>query len=149
MFSWCDAKFFSCWQWRFWSDCGCAYLFESSLGAHVRRYFFTLRLRYMLEWKLHRRLFRMFSAYTTSKHSFFQRYENCVTPQQAHNIKMTSYQRRYDVITSHRRWYDVILTLCAYWLRFNGHKNRKKMYRHKVLISINGVKVKFILFSMQ
>ena len=33
--------------------------------------------------------------------------------QQAHNIKITSYQRRCDVITSHRRWYDVILTLCA------------------------------------
>ena len=30
--------------------------------------------------------------------------------QQAHNVKMTSYQRRCDVITSHRRWYDVILT---------------------------------------
>ena len=39
-----------------------------------------------------------------------------VPPQQAHNIKMTSYQRRCDVITSHRRWYDVILTLCAYWV---------------------------------
>ena len=30
------------------------------------------------------------------------------------DIKMTSYQRRCDVITSHRRWYDVILTLCAH-----------------------------------
>ena len=36
-------------------------------------------------------------------------------PQRAHNIKMTSYQRRCDVITSHRRWYDVILTMCACW----------------------------------
>ena len=36
-------------------------------------------------------------------------------PQQAYNIKMTSYQRQCDVITSHRRWYDVILTLCACW----------------------------------
>ena len=36
--------------------------------------------------------------------------------QQAHNIKMTSYQRRCDVITSHRRWYDVILKLCAHWV---------------------------------
>ena len=35
--------------------------------------------------------------------------------QQANNIKMTSYERRCDVITSHRRWYDVILTLCAHW----------------------------------
>ena len=33
--------------------------------------------------------------------------------QWAHNVKMTSYQRRCDVITSHRRWYDVILMLCA------------------------------------
>ena len=39
-----------------------------------------------------------------------------VGTQQAHNMKMTSYQRRCDVITSHRRWYDVILTLCAHWI---------------------------------
>ena len=38
------------------------------------------------------------------------------TTQQAHNVKMTSYQRRCDVITSHRRWYDVILMLCACWV---------------------------------
>ena len=38
-----------------------------------------------------------------------------VQSQLAHYIKMTSYQRRCDVITSHRRWYDVILTLCAHW----------------------------------
>ena len=36
-------------------------------------------------------------------------------PQWAHNVKMTSYQRRCDVITSHRRWYDVILMLFACW----------------------------------
>ena len=36
--------------------------------------------------------------------------ENLPPTQQAHNIKMTSYQRRCDVITSHRRWYDVILS---------------------------------------
>ena len=35
--------------------------------------------------------------------------------QWAHSVKMTSYQRRCDVITSHRRWYDVILMLCACW----------------------------------
>ena len=35
--------------------------------------------------------------------------------QWAHNVKMTSYQRRCNVITSHRRWYDVILMLCACW----------------------------------
>ena len=35
--------------------------------------------------------------------------------QWAHNVKMTSYQRRCDVITSHRRLYDVILMLCACW----------------------------------
>ena len=34
----------------------------------------------------------------------------------AHNVKMTSNQRRCDVITSHRRLYDVILMLCAYWV---------------------------------
>ena len=35
--------------------------------------------------------------------------------QRAHNVKMTPYQCRCDVITSHRRWYDVILMLCACW----------------------------------
>ena len=35
--------------------------------------------------------------------------------QWVHNVKMTSYQRRCDVITSHRRWYDVILMLFACW----------------------------------
>ena len=51
-------------------------------------------------------------------------YSNCLRKmvlctrytQQAHNVKMTSFQRRCDVITSHRRWYDVILTLCALWV---------------------------------
>ena len=38
--------------------------------------------------------------------------------QWAHNVKMTSYQRRCDVITSHRRWYDVILMMCACWAVF-------------------------------
>ena len=37
--------------------------------------------------------------------------------QQAHIIKMTSYQRRCDVITSHRRWY-IIWMLCAHWELF-------------------------------
>ena len=32
---------------------------------------------------------------------------------QAHNLKITSYQRRCDVLTSHRRRYDVVLTSCA------------------------------------
>ena len=41
--------------------------------------------------------------------------KSSVASAQAHNIKMTSYQRRCDVITSHRRCYDVILTLCAHW----------------------------------
>ena len=36
--------------------------------------------------------------------------------QWAHNFKITSYQRRCDVITSHRRWYDIILMLCACWV---------------------------------
>ena len=43
--------------------------------------------------------------------------------QQAHNIKMMSYQRRCDVITSHRRWYDVILTLCAHWVHSTAKKS--------------------------
>ena len=36
-------------------------------------------------------------------------------PQRAHDIRMTSYQRRCDVKTSHRRRSDVILTSCACW----------------------------------
>ena len=43
-----------------------------------------------------------------------------ILAEQAHNIKMTSYQRRCDVITSHRRWYDIILPLCAHWEAFHG-----------------------------
>ena len=35
--------------------------------------------------------------------------------QRAHDVKMTSYQRRCDVMTSHRRRSDVILTPCACW----------------------------------
>ena len=48
------------------------------------------------------------------------RWVHTQSSQQAHNIKMTSYQRRCDVITSHRRWYDVILTLCAHWVVGNA-----------------------------
>ena len=43
--------------------------------------------------------------------------------QQAHNIKMMSYQRQCYVITSHRRWYDIILTLCAHWGPFQCVKS--------------------------
>ena len=35
--------------------------------------------------------------------------------QRAHDVKMTSCQRRCDVITSHRRRYSVILTPNARW----------------------------------
>ena len=35
------------------------------------------------------------------------------TTQQAHNLKITSYQRRCDAMTSHRRRYDGVLTPCA------------------------------------
>ena len=36
-------------------------------------------------------------------------------PQRAFGVKMTSYQRRCDVITSHRRQYDVIFAPNARW----------------------------------
>ena len=36
--------------------------------------------------------------------------------QRAHDVKMTSYERRCDVITSHRRRYDVILAPNAHWV---------------------------------
>ena len=35
--------------------------------------------------------------------------------QRAHGVRMTSYQRRCDVMTSHRRRSDVIMTSCACW----------------------------------
>ena len=35
--------------------------------------------------------------------------------QRAHDVIMTSYQRRCDVMTSHRRRSDVIMTSCACW----------------------------------
>ena len=36
--------------------------------------------------------------------------------QQAHDVKMTSYQRWCNVMTSHRRRYDVILSPYAHWV---------------------------------
>ena len=48
-------------------------------------------------------------------------YYKLTCTQWAHNVKMTSYQRRCDVITSHRRWYDVILMLCACWVVHEHH----------------------------
>ena len=44
-----------------------------------------------------------------------QQRNNASITQRAHDVKMTSYQRRYDTMTSHRRRYDVILTSCACW----------------------------------
>ena len=41
--------------------------------------------------------------------------------QRAHDVKMTSYQRRCDVMTSHRRRSDVILTSCACWEQLPQH----------------------------
>ena len=39
-----------------------------------------------------------------------------IPSQQAQNIKITSYERRRDVMTSHRRSYDVVLTFfCVFW----------------------------------
>ena len=45
----------------------------------------------------------------------------CLFSQRAHDVKMTSYQRRCDVMTSHRVRSDVILTSCAFWV--NSHKS--------------------------
>ena len=39
----------------------------------------------------------------------------CELRQHAHDVKITSHQRRCDV-TLHRRWYDVVLTSCACWV---------------------------------
>ena len=47
--------------------------------------------------------------------------------QWAHNVKMTSYQRRCDVITSHRRWYDVILMLFACWVCTAPEERRQRL----------------------
>ena len=49
----------------------------------------------------------------------FNLYHSVDISQRAQNVKLTSYQRRCDVITSHRRWYDVILMLCACWDGFS------------------------------
>ena len=42
--------------------------------------------------------------------------------QRAHDVRMTSYRHRCDVMTSHRRRYDVILTSCARWEVTKGSK---------------------------
>ena len=59
--------------------------------------------------------FFFFFVSNIKKHHIYTKYSRTNTSQWAHNVKMTSYQRRCDVITSHRRWYDVILMLCACW----------------------------------
>ena len=41
--------------------------------------------------------------------------------QRAHDVKMTSYQRRCEVMTSHRCRTDVILTSCACWVQSNSN----------------------------
>ena len=38
-----------------------------------------------------------------------------IPSQQAQNIKITSYERRCDVMTSHRRSYDVVLTFFLFF----------------------------------
>ena len=47
-------------------------------------------------------------------------YYDIVRSQQAHDVEMTLYRRRCDVITSHRRQYDIISTLCARWVVTEG-----------------------------
>ena len=41
--------------------------------------------------------------------------KHLIASQRAHDVKMTSYQRRCDVMTSHRRRSDVIVMSCACW----------------------------------
>ena len=48
--------------------------------------------------------------------------------QQAHNVKMTSYWRRCNVITSHRRQNDVISTSCACWAKPDNSRYLPKQY---------------------
>ena len=50
----------------------------------------------------------------------------CVQSRWAFGAKMTSYERRCDVITSHRRLYDVILAPNAHW---DGTLFRVEKYR--------------------
>ena len=61
---------------------------------------------------------KYFGAYISNRDAYGHIHPLCEQDfaQWAHNVKMTSYQRRCDVITSHRRWYDVILMLCACWV---------------------------------
>ena len=49
-------------------------------------------------------------------------------PQRAHDVIMTSYQRRCGVMTSHRRLSDVIMTSCACW-DSSGNLSRKEGYK--------------------
>ena len=53
-------------------------------------------------------------------------YSGLPCPQQAHDVNMTSYGRRCDVITSHRRQDDVIYMLCAYWVLTPTEDNQKR-----------------------
>ena len=55
-----------------------------------------------------------------------------VTSQRAHDVIMTSYQRRCDVMTSHRRRSDVIMTACACWVY---SCNRSLQYCSPILLT--------------
>ena len=84
----------------------------------------TAKKRKNWTWTLTCILFCCFSYNSIYSFILCIQYSNCLRKmvlctrytQQVHNVKMTLFQRRCDVITSHRRWYDVILTLCAHWV---------------------------------
>ena len=91
---------------------------ESSRNTNYTHAVWSLQFVYILEiktvsvWTLNNLRFCKFMI-RASQNKVFNK--NLYVTQQTQNVKMTSYQRRCDVITSHQRWYDVILTLCAYW----------------------------------
>ena len=59
--------------------------------------------------------------------------------QRTHDVKMTSYQRRCDIMTSHRHRSDVILMSCACW--DNSVKILRKMTGNNTKLDIVNVDV--------
>ena len=90
----------------------CDILWDNLLGSDVRELLKEYRRRQTS-------LLTSFGLLTSSEKSKVRTEGS----QRAHDVIMTSYQRRCDVMTSHRRRYDVIMTSCACWGMFGDFVN--------------------------
>ena len=88
---------------------------KKNIKKNLKIYIFTTLIICIL----HGRVFVMYcTQLESSPNNLLTRHvytNSSYSSQRAHDVIMTSYQRRCDVMTSHRRRFDVILTSCACW----------------------------------